>query len=112
MPVEFLEERVLHWSRALGVDYLKLTVKDQRTLWGSCSTKGNLSFNWRLLVMPPAVLDYIVIHELAHRVELNHSRRFWSVVEGHCPEHRLHRRWLRAHGPALLRRRVPRQLSH
>lgn len=85
----------------MGLTYGKVAVRDQKTRWGSCSQAGNLNFNWRLVLAPPAVLDYVVVHELAHRVELNHSARFWRVVARHCPAMDEHRAWLRAHGVAL-----------
>ncbi|HEX4049137.1 MAG TPA: TIM-barrel domain-containing protein [Elusimicrobiota bacterium] len=98
-------ERASHWAPRLGVTFGSVRVKDQRSLWGSCSRAGNLNFNWRLRLAPPEVLDYVVIHELAHRFEMNHSRRFWSHVEKLCPDHRVHRRWLRRNGEALYRAR-------
>ncbi|MEK7390256.1 MAG: M48 family metallopeptidase [Elusimicrobiota bacterium] len=95
--------RAEFWAPALGVDFGRVRVKDQRTLWGSCSRAGNLSFNWRLALAPDEVLDYLVVHELAHRAHMNHSRRFWEFVERVCPEHRAHRRWLRQNARALYR---------
>jgi hypothetical protein len=97
--------RAEFWAAELGVTFGAVRVKDQRTLWGSCSPDGNLNFNWRLTLAPPDTLDYVVIHELAHRVEMNHSRAFWAVVERACPDHRRHRRWLRENGAALYRAR-------
>lgn len=85
------------WSARMGVTHGRIAIKDQRTLWGSCSRAGNLNFNWRLILAPPEILDYVVIHELAHRVHMNHSRRFWSLVQAHCPDYRARRRWLREH---------------
>jgi predicted metal-dependent hydrolase len=70
-------------------------VMGQRTKWGNCSRMGNLSFNWRLVMAPPEVLDYIVVHELAHLLEPSHSARFWLIVRSHCAEFEQHRRWLR-----------------
>ena len=87
--------RVSHWAPLMGVAPSKIRVGDQKSLWGSCSRRGTLSFNRRLLEAPPEVLDYVVIHELAHLSEMNHSRRFWAIVARFCPEHRRHRRWLR-----------------
>ena len=97
--------RAAHWAPKLGVTFGRVRVKDQRSLWGSCSPQGNLNFNWRLTLAPFEVLDYVVIHELAHRVEMNHSRRFWARVEEHCPDYKVHRRWLRKNGEALYRAR-------
>ncbi|MFH1726754.1 MAG: M48 family metallopeptidase [Elusimicrobiota bacterium] len=97
-----LASRVEDWSRVMGVGYGKVRVKDQRTRWGSCSAKGNLNFNWRLTLAPPEVLDYVVVHELAHLLEMSHSRDFWRLVERWCPDHKAHRRWLRTRGRGLL----------
>ena len=94
-------ERVSHWAPQLGVTFGHVRVKDQRSLWGSCSRAGNLNFNWRLTLAPPEVLNYVVIHELAHRLEMNHSRKFWAHVEKICPDYRAHRGWLRKNGEAL-----------
>jgi hypothetical protein len=93
--------RAEYWAPYLGVTFNHVSVKDQRTLWGSCSRAGNLNFSWRLALAPDSVLDYLVVHELAHRAQMNHSRRFWEVVERVCPGHRTHRRWLRKNGKAL-----------
>ncbi len=95
--------RASHWAPLLGVTFGRVRVKEQRSLWGSCSRDGNLNFNRRLTLAPFEVLDYVVVHELAHRHEMNHSRRFWAHVERHVPDHRVHRRWLRKNGAALLR---------
>ncbi len=90
-------------SRAaeMGLAYGRVAIRDQKTRWGRCSRAGNLNFNWRLVLAPPAVLDYVVVHELAHRVEMNHSVRFWRVVARHCPEYGTHRVWLRTEGAGL-----------
>jgi predicted metal-dependent hydrolase len=86
----------------LGVAYARIQIRDQRSLWGSCSTRGTLSFNWRLVLAPFEVLDYVVVHELCHLLEPNHSRRFWKLVEARRPDWRVQREWLRVHGPELL----------
>jgi len=91
----------------LGVIYNRLSIRGQKTRWGSCSCKGNLSFNWKLLMVPPPVIDYVVIHELAHLKEMNHSKRFWQLVAKHCPHWRKHKKWLRAHDTLLKIRLVP-----
>jgi predicted metal-dependent hydrolase len=78
-----------------SLGYGQISVRDQRTRWGSCSHKGNLSFNWRLIMAPPGVVNYIVAHELAHLVEMNHSKRFWKTVEAWCPDYQRHKRWLK-----------------
>ena len=87
---------------ALGVRYDRIEIRDQRSRWGSCSTRGTLSFNWRLVLAPFEVLDYVVVHELCHLREPNHSRRFWRLVESRRPDWRVQREWLNEHGPELL----------
>ncbi len=86
----------------LGVAYRRIRIGSQRTLWGSCSPGGALSFNWRLVLAPAEVLDYVVVHELCHLREPNHSRRFWGLVEERRPQWRKQRDWLREYGPELL----------
>ncbi len=81
----------------LGVTYSRLTVRAARTRWGSCSRKGNLNFNWKLIMTPEPVVDYVIIHELAHLKEMNHSKNFWNLVARHCPRWREHRKWLKDH---------------
>ncbi|MEK7233905.1 MAG: M48 family metallopeptidase [Elusimicrobiota bacterium] len=99
--VSLFRSRAEYWAPFLGVTFNRINVKDQRTLWGSCTREGNLNFSWRLALAPDAVLDYLIVHELSHRTQMNHSRRFWEVVERVCPEHRSHRRWLRKNAAAL-----------
>jgi predicted metal-dependent hydrolase len=86
----------------LGVAYRQIVIRDQRTRWGSCSPGGTLSFNWRLVLAPLEVLDYVVVHELCHLREPNHSPRFWRLVAGRRPDWRRPRDWLREYGPELL----------
>ena len=86
----------------IGVKPRRIQIRDQRSRWGSCSTTGTLSFNWRLVLAPFAVLDYVVVHELCHLREPNHSLRFWRLVEQRRPEWRVQRDWLHEHGPELL----------
>ena len=89
-------------AEALGVSYRRIEVRGQRTRWGSCSSRGTLSFNWRLVLAPLEVLDYVVVHELCHLREANHSPRFWRLVAERRPEWREQRGWLREHGAELL----------
>lgn len=96
-----LEQRAAKYARMLGVTYHKIHIKDQKSRWGSCSGKGNLNFNWRLIMVPDAVLDYVVIHELCHLVHMNHSQDFWKLVERICPSYRMQKRWLKANGESL-----------
>jgi len=101
---ELFSERVRHWSAVLGVAPQRVFMKNQRTLWGSCSARGNLNFNRVLAGAPPEVVDYVVIHELAHLREMNHSPSFWAIVGRWCPEQKRHRRWLRQNISLLARR--------
>jgi len=89
-------------TAALGRSYSALTIRNQRTRWGSCSSTGAMSFNWRLLLAPEDVLDYVVWHEACHLVVMDHSPRFWGLLERHRPGYREPRRWLRANGSALV----------
>ena len=89
-------------AQALRVDYARIAVRDQRTRWGSCSPSGTLSFNWRLVLAPLEVLDYVVVHELCHLRVPNHSQRFWRLVATRRPDWLAQRDWLREHGPELL----------
>jgi predicted metal-dependent hydrolase len=84
-----------------GSVYTRLTIRAQRTRWASCSSTGAMSFNWRLLMAPEEIVDYVVEHEVAHLQVLDHSARFWALVESRVPDYRDHERWLRRHGPAL-----------
>ncbi|HEV2235657.1 MAG TPA: SprT family zinc-dependent metalloprotease [Ktedonobacterales bacterium] len=94
-------ERLARHNAVYQYRYAKVTIKAQKTRWGSCSRQGNLNFNWRLLLAPLAVLDYVVIHELCHLREMNHSSRFWQLVAVACPDFAVQRRWLRAQGQQL-----------
>jgi predicted metal-dependent hydrolase len=85
-----------------GTGYERLSIRGQRTRWASCATSGNMSFNWRLLLAPAAVLDAVVWHEVCHLEVADHSPRFWSLLLERCPDYRSHQRWLRRYGPALV----------
>jgi predicted metal-dependent hydrolase len=89
-------------TQALGRPHTALAIRNQRTRWGSCSSTGTMSFNWRLMLAPEAVLDYVVWHEACHLVVMDHSKRFWALVERHVPGYREPRRWLRQNGAALV----------
>ena len=101
---EAIPARVAHFAPRVGVSYGRITLRCQKTRWGSCSAKGNLNFNVLLMLAPPEVLDYVVVHELCHRIEMNHSPRFWGLVAQHDPQFKEHRAWLRKNGGALLAR--------
>lgn len=92
---------------ALGVDVQRITVRDQRSRWGSCSSKGALSFNWRLVLAPHDVLDYVVVHEVCHIVEHHHGPAFWQLVERRRPNYRESKQWLDDHGWEILAYRPP-----
>ena len=84
-----------------GTTYSGLQIRGQRTRWASCSSSGAMSFNWRLLLAPPEILEYVVEHEVAHLEVLDHSARFWDLLASRCPDWRTHEDWLRRHGHAL-----------
>ena len=98
-----IEPMVEDFSRRMGLQYNRVTLKGQKTLWGSCSRKRNLNFNWRLMMTPEPVIEYVVVHELAHLKQMNHSHRFWEIVERHCSSWREHRKWLKDHSQELAR---------
>ncbi len=97
-----IEPRLDLACAAIGRPYTRLTIRGQRTRWASCSRTGTMSFNWRLLLAPEPVLDYVVWHEVCHLEVMDHSPRFWSLLESRCPGYREHVRWLRRHGPTLV----------
>jgi predicted metal-dependent hydrolase len=92
-----IEERIAVRGREMGLAPKRITIRDQKTRWGSASKRGTLSFNWRLIMCPPSVLDYLVVHELAHLKVNGHPRSFWRLVDRHVPDARGARRWLRDH---------------
>jgi len=97
-----LPARVTALAALHGSVVRKVSIRNQRSRWGSCSRRGAISLNWRLVQAPPEVLDYVIVHELMHLREMNHSARFWALVESACPEFRTSECWLKAHGPNLL----------
>ena len=96
--------RISRLASQMGVRYHRITFRNQRTRWGSCSAKGNLNFNIMLMLCPEAVMDYVIVHELCHLKEMNHSPRFWAEVEKVLPQYRQNRNWLKINGPAILAR--------
>jgi predicted metal-dependent hydrolase len=102
-----LEAASRRYAARLGVTVKRVSIRDQASRWGSCSTTGVLSFSWRLILAPGFVLDYLAAHEVAHLVEMNHSPRFWRTVLGICPDTRRAKAWLDAHGTELHRYGVP-----
>ena len=93
-----ISERVSYYGNMMGVDWKSIRIGSAKTRWGSCSAQGGLNFQWKLILMPPEILDYVVVHELAHRREMNHSPRFWALVEKVLPDYRERRKWLKEHG--------------
>ena len=99
-----IPERVRHYAPIVGVTYGRITIRSQRTKWGSCSGKGNLNFNCLLMLTPPEVIDSVVVHELCHLKEMNHSERFYAEVLRVMPDYRKWDRWLKDNGALLLMR--------
>ena len=93
-----IKARLQFFAPLVGITYGRVTIRHQKTRWGSCSAKGNLNFNCLLALTPPEVLDYVVVHELCHLKELNHSSRFWAEVERVLPDYSVSRKWLKKHG--------------
>ena len=96
-----LTRAVAHYSAALDVKAKSITMRDTTSRWGSCSSSGALNFSWRIVLAPPEVLNYLAAHEVAHLREMNHSDRFWALVEDICPDMKVQKTWLRAHGAKL-----------
>ena len=99
-----IAQRVRYYAPLIGVDYGRITIRNQRTRWGSCSGKGNLNFNCMLVLFPEEVLDYVVVHELCHRKHMNHSGEFYAEVEKVFPDYRRYQKWLKENGRAYLDR--------
>ena len=95
---ETITKRVFYFARLMGVSYRNITIREQKTRWGSCSSEKNLNFNWKLILAPPEVLDYVVVHELCHLKEMNHSKAFWDEVGKVMPEYETYKLWLKENG--------------
>ena len=102
--MKVIPERTARLAALAGVQYGRITIRNQKTRWGSCSSKGNLNFNCLLMLAPLEVLDYVIVHELCHRKEMNHSPRFWAEVAKIDPDYKKHEKWLKTEGTKLMRR--------
>ena len=102
--LKVIPPKVAFYAEKLGVTYGRITIRNQRTRWGSCSAKGNLNFNCYLMQAPEEILDYVIVHELCHRLEMNHSSAFWEKVEKLLPDYKERRKWLKMHGSELMGR--------
>ena len=101
---EYLPKRVAYYAARMGLSYGRITIRNQKTRWGSCSSKGNLNFNCLLMLTPPEVIDYVIVHELCHLIEMNHSPAFWHEVEKVLPDYRDRVKWLKTQGASIIRR--------
>lgn len=104
--LKVIPEKVRYYSEKMNVRYGKITIRNQKTRWGSCSAKGNLNFNCLLMLVPDEVIDYVVVHELCHLIEMNHSSAFWEQVEYVMPNYKERRHWLKEHGNEIMSRMV------
>lgn len=98
---EILPVKTKEWAEKIGVEYNRVVLKDQRTLWASCSSQKNINYSYRIIKMPPVVQDYLVIHELCHLKFMNHGQEYWQLVAQFSPDYKLHRRWLNEHKDAV-----------
>ena len=96
-----IKDRISRYSSIIGVRPSKVTIKEQKTRWGSCSTKGNINLNWKLVMAPLEVVDYVIVHELSHMRRMDHSYKFWEIVGNILPEYSDRRKWLRVNGSKL-----------
>lgn len=99
---EIFPGRAAYYAERMSVDYGKITIKEQKTRWGSCSAAGNLNFNWKLVLAPETVLDYVVVHELAHRRFMNHSKEFYAFIGETLPDYKQSQLWLRKYGRFII----------
>ena len=102
--LQHIPKRVSYYAKQIGVTYGRITIRNQKTRWGSCSSKGNLNFNCLLMLTLPEVIDYVVVHELCHRKEMNHSGAFWAEVEKVLPDYKEQVKWLKENGGKIIGR--------
>lgn len=98
---DIFTQKTAYYASIMQITYGRISIREQKTRWGSCSSNGNLNFNWRLIFAPEEVLNYIVVHELAHRREMNHSPAFYAIVSSILPNYKQAQTWLREHGNSL-----------
>jgi predicted metal-dependent hydrolase len=98
---ELIKKRTVEYSNLIGVNYNTIRIKDTKTRWGSCSSKRNLNFNFRILMAPEQVMDYIIVHELCHLKHMNHSKEFWNAVAQYMPDYEKQKEWLKVNGMKL-----------
>lgn len=96
--LSLLTQKTIFWAQQIGVTFHKISIKDQKTRWGSCSSLGNINYNWRIIMAPDPAIDYLVIHELCHRAHLNHSASFWEMTRLYAPDYKEQKLWLKQHG--------------
>ena len=101
-----IEKKVRFFADEMGVKYGKITIRNQKTRYGSCTAKGNLNFNCLIMLMPEEIIDYVIVHELCHIKEMNHSHRCWKEVESILPDYKERRKWLKQNGNILIERMV------
>jgi len=102
---KYIPERVAYFAPIVGVKYGRIAIRNQKTRWGSCSSRGNLNFNCMLMLTPPEIIDYVVVHELCHRKEMNHTKAFWQEVEKVIPDYKMCVKWLKNEGNSIMMRR-------
>ena len=97
MALKVIPRKVKYYANLMNIQYGRIAIRRQKTRWGSCSVRGNINYNWKLVLLPVELADYVVVHELAHRTEMNHSKDFWKVVERELPDYRQRRRRLKGY---------------
>lgn len=99
---QFLPARTKEWAAKMAVEYNNIVIKDQKTMWGSCSDRKNINFSYRIIKMPEVIIDYLIIHELSHLVHMNHGQDYWSLVSSLSPDYNKHRKWLNDNKGSIL----------